>query len=77
VTHGETTQLTGLLYEADYRGRTEDDYAFTGHLSVNGQDYRVRAYGPQSVRGTSKRRYWLKLEPMAPRDELANAPHVD
>ncbi len=60
----KTAPLTGWLYESVYRGRTEDDYAFTGHVNVNGQDYRVLAYGPQTVRGTAKRRFWLKLEPM-------------
>lgn len=60
---GETAPLTGWLYEAEYRGRGEDDYAFSGHVRVEGRDYQVRVYGPQTIRGTARRRWWMKLTP--------------
>lgn len=59
----QTTPLTGWLYEAEYRGRGENDYAMSGHLRVDGRDYQVRLYGPQNVRGTTRRRWWMKLTP--------------
>lgn len=58
-----TETNTGWLYECEYRGRSENDYAFSGHLNINGRDYQVRVYGPESVRGTAKRRWRLKLTP--------------
>jgi hypothetical protein len=59
----ETSSFTGWLYAAEKRGRGGDDYCFQGHVRVDGRDYQVRVYGPQSVQGTTKLRWWLKLIP--------------
>lgn len=80
MTPGETPDLTGWLYEAAFRGRSEDDYAFSGHLRVEGRDYQVRVYGPSAIRGTARRRWWLKLTPTArvtPHDPVSAAARAE
>ena len=64
---GETAQLTGYLYEALVRGRSDDDYAMSGHVRVAGIDYQVRCY-LEHVRGTARKRWRIKLRPIAPRE---------
>lgn len=57
-----TPEGTGWLYESTYRGRGENDYAFSGHLYVGGKNYQMRLYEKTTdERGLARRRWRVVL----------------
>lgn len=52
--------LTGFLLSNDER-RSNLDSALFGWVRVGGVTYKVNVFGPQSHRGTTRRRYTVRL----------------